>query len=71
LRGSAQFAAAARISDGDRVEVKSNGSVEIRTFVLDESLKGTIALSPTFDTKFGTMNESYRFEKIKIMRVGS
>jgi NADH-quinone oxidoreductase subunit G len=71
LRGSAQFAAAARISDGDQVEVQSNGSVEIRTFVVDESLKGTIALSPTFDTKFGAINESYRFEKIKIMRVGS
>ena len=71
LRGSAQFAAAARISDGDQVEVQSNGSVEIRTFVLDENLKGTIALSPTFDTKFGVLNESYRFEKIKIMRVGS
>jgi len=71
LHGSAQFAAAARISDGDTVEIQSNGSVEVRTFVLDSNLKGTIALSPTFDTEFGVMNESYRFEKIKIMRVGS
>jgi len=71
LHGSAQFAAAARISDGDRVEIDSKGSVEVRTFVLDANLKGTIALSPTYDTKFGVMNESYRFEKIKIMRVGS
>ncbi len=71
LRGSAQFAAAARISDGDRVEIDANGKVEIRTFVLDGNLKGTIALSPTYDTEFGVMNESYRFEKIKIMRVGS
>lgn len=71
VHGSAQFAAAARISDGDKVEIQFGGSMEIRTFVLDESLKGTIALSPTFDTKFGVMNESYRFEKIKIMRVGS
>lgn len=71
LHGSAQFAAAARISDGDTVEIQSNGSVEVRTFFLDSNLKGTIALSPTFDTEFGVMNESYRFEKIKIMRVGS
>ncbi len=71
LRGSAQFAAAARISDGDTVEIQSNGSIEVRTFVLDNTLKGTIALSPTFDTEFGVINESYRFEKIKIVRVGS
>jgi NADH-quinone oxidoreductase subunit G len=71
LRGSAQFAAAARISDGDTVEIQANGSVEVRIFVLDNSLKGTIGLAPAFDREFGVMNESYRFEKIKIMRVGS
>ncbi|MDP1785020.1 MAG: 2Fe-2S iron-sulfur cluster-binding protein [Sulfuricurvum sp.] len=71
LRGSAQFAAAARISDGDQVEIESNGTVHVRTFILDGELKGTIALSPTYDTEFGAMGENYRFEKIKIMRVGS
>lgn len=71
LRGSLQFATAARIGDGDEVQIQFNDSTEIRTFILDESLKGTIALSPMFDTEFGAMNESYRFEKIKITRVGS
>ena len=71
LRGSSQFATAAGVSDGDKVEIQFNDSTAIRTFVLDKSLKGTIALSPTLDTEFRAMNESYRFEKIKITRVGS
>lgn len=71
LRGSAQFAAAARIGDGERVQIDSAGSIEERIFVLDGSLKGTIALIPTYDGMFGAMNETYRFEKVKITRVGS
>lgn len=71
LWGSSQFATAARIGDGDEVELHFKDSTETRTFVLDESLKGTIALSPTFDKEFGAMNEKYRFEKTKILRIGS
>jgi NADH-quinone oxidoreductase subunit G len=71
IRGSAQFAAAARISDGERVVIDSSGCIEERIFVLDSSLKGTIALIPTYDRTFGEMNETYRFEKVKITRVGS
>ncbi|MFA5214990.1 2Fe-2S iron-sulfur cluster-binding protein [Sulfuricurvum sp.] len=71
LRGSAQFAAAARIGDGDRVQIDSSGRVEERVFTLDTALKGTIALIPTYDGVFGAMNETYRFEKVKITRVGS
>ncbi|MDP3466485.1 MAG: ferredoxin, partial [Sulfuricurvum sp.] len=69
LRGSAQFATAARISNGDKVMIE--GSESVRTFVLDETLKGTIALLPTYDGVFGGANESYRFEKIKLTKVGS
>lgn len=71
LRGSAQFAAAARISNGERVVIDSQGRTEERTFVLDATLKGTIALIPTYDLAFGEMNEAYRFEKVKITRMGS
>lgn len=71
LRGSSQFAIAARIGNGDEVEIRFKDSTETRTFVLDETLKGTIALSPTFDTEMGAMNGNYRFEKTKILRVGS
>ena len=67
LRGSAQFATAARISDGDKVEITFGKKVVIREFRLDSDLKGTIALNPTFDT--GVDSSKYKFEKSKIVRV--
>ncbi|WP_345980251.1 NADH-quinone oxidoreductase subunit G [Sulfurimonas sp. HSL3-2] len=67
LRGSAQFAAAAKVSDGDKVEISFGGKSIVRTFKQEESLKGTIALNPTFD--FDESTTAYRFQKSKIMRV--
>ncbi|HFB53507.1 MAG TPA: 4Fe-4S dicluster domain-containing protein [Sulfurimonas autotrophica] len=67
LRGSAQFAAAAKISDGDEVEISLEGTTQKRVFKLDDELKGTIALNPTFDS--GYDYGSYRFLKSKIVRV--
>ncbi len=67
LRGSAQFAAAARISDGDTIEISFNGETIIRNFKLEADLKGTIALNPTFDCLIDA--SKYRFEKSKIVRV--
>ena len=65
LRGSAQFAIAARLNSGDFVAI--DGYDGTKTFLVDETLKGTIALN--------VLNEEsdcgYRFEKIKITRVGS
>ena len=71
LRGSAQFAAAAKIADGDKIRLEFAGETQERHFKLDTVLKGTIALVPTYDTAFGALNEQYRFEKVKIMKVGS
>lgn len=67
LRGSAQFGAAARVSDGDKVEISFADKTFIRTFKQDKFLKGTIALNPTFDLDESI--NSYRFQKSKIMRV--
>jgi NADH-quinone oxidoreductase subunit G len=67
LRGSAQFAAAARISDGDEVEINFADRIVRRIFKQDDELKGTIALNPTFD--IGQDASKYRFEKSKIVRV--
>ena len=67
LRGSAQFSAAAKISDGDKVEISFNGETLQRVFKLDPELKGTIALNPTFDREVDA--SSYKFLKSKIMRV--
>jgi len=67
LRGSAQFAAAARIADGDVVQISFASKTLQRVFKLDDELKGTIALNPTFD--LGQDSSRYRFEKSKIVRV--
>jgi NADH-quinone oxidoreductase subunit G len=71
LRGSAQFAAAAKIGDGDKIQIEFAGERQERIFKLDSALKGTIALVPAYDVSFGALNEQYRFEKVKIMRMGS
>ena len=67
LRGSAQFSAAAKISNGDKVKISFNGESIERVFALDPELKGTIALNPTFDNVADA--SSYKFLKSKIMRV--
>ena len=67
LRGSAQFAAAARISDGDEVEIHFASKTIKRLFKQDDELKGTIALNPSFDMRADF--SQYRFEKSKIVRV--
>ena len=67
LRGSAQFASAARISDGDSIEITFGSQTIRRKFKLDENLKGTIALNPTYD--IAVDSSRYRFEKSKIVRV--
>ena len=67
LRGSAQFAAAAKISDGEAIEISFGSQTITREFKLDDDLKGTIALNPTFD--IAVDSSRYKFEKSKIVRV--
>jgi len=72
LLGSKQFATAAKLSDGDKVEYEVNGKIVQRVFSIDTSLKGTIALNPTFDMGLSAFAvSSYRFSKINIKKVGS
>ncbi|MEA2111796.1 MAG: NADH-quinone oxidoreductase subunit G [Campylobacterota bacterium] len=71
LIGSAQFSVAAKISDGDLVAVELANQTVQRRFKLDNTLKGTVALNPTFDLPLGALDGQYRFEKVKIMKVGS
>jgi len=71
LRGSEQFAVAARLGDGDRVVIGSGDTARERRFVIDASLKGTIALDPTFDRGFAAGNGAYRFEKVNIMKASN
>jgi NADH-quinone oxidoreductase subunit G len=67
LKGSAQFAAAAKISDGDVIEISFASRTIKRVFKLDSELKGTIALNPTFDMSIDL--NRYKFEKSKIVRI--
>ncbi len=69
LRGSAQFATAAKIKDGDDIVIDLGYRKIMRKFKIDEDLKGTVAINPTFDTGYDPSR--YRFEKSKIERVQS
>ncbi len=70
LLGSAQFATAAKLRDGDTVEFTIGTTKFSRVFKIDTSLKGTIALNPTFDRGLSTpLLSSYRFNRLE--RVGS
>ena len=72
LLGSQQFATAAKLADGDKISY-TIGNLEFeRVFKIDTSLKGTIALNPTFDMGLSSaLISSYRFNQVEIKRVGS
>lgn len=59
LFGSAQFAVAAKLQDGDDIIVCDSD----RKFVLDKKLKGTIALMPT-----SKEDGKYRYKAVKITK---
>ncbi len=67
LHGSASFAAAARLRDGDEVAFEFAGETVRRIFKLDDTLKGTVALHPTFDLGLNVSSD-YRFEHVNFMR---
>ncbi len=71
LRGSPQFATAAKIADGAQVTIEIEGEMVEKRFQVDENLKGTIALMPNFDLGFDGQKWSakYRFNKAKIKQV--
>ena len=75
LAGSAQFATAAKLQDGDRVAFEIDGVRFERVFRIDTSMKGTIALNPTYDMGLSwALLSSYRFSQVKfekINKVGS
>jgi NADH-quinone oxidoreductase subunit G len=72
LLGSQQFATAAKLNDGDTICYTIDGVKFERVFKIDTSLKGTIALNPTFDMGLSSaLLSSYRFNQVDIERVGS
>ena len=72
LRGSAQFAAAARIEPGAQVDVVLKSGTVARRFVLDRDLKGTVARLETFDLPAEIQRGiGYRYETVKIQPKGT
>ncbi len=73
LRGSAQFAMAAKLKDGMRVKLNTGGVEMERIFEIDPDLKGTIALNPTFDLGLREclISSNYRYSQSKIEVVGN
>ncbi len=73
LRGSSQFAIAAKIKDGDRVKISFEGKEIEREFKIDPDMKGTIAMLNTFDLSWRKDIKSsvYRYNRAKIEQVGN
>ncbi|MEA3315848.1 MAG: 2Fe-2S iron-sulfur cluster-binding protein [Campylobacterota bacterium] len=71
LRGSLSFETAAKIKDGDTIDITYDGVTMRKKFKKDQTIKGTIALYPTFDD--GITNDKipcgYRFKQVKITKV--
>jgi NADH-quinone oxidoreductase subunit G len=72
LIGSQQFATATKLSDGESISFAVDGVTFKRMFKIDTSMKGTIALNPTFDMGLSApLVSSYRFSRVEIQKVGS
>jgi len=70
LRGSASFATAAKIQDGDIVDVTYNTTTDRKKFVIDPSIRGTIALFPKVEgEKENQIISGYRFKRVQIQKV--
>jgi len=71
LRGSLSFATAAKIKDGDSVNITCDGITTKKVFKIDSNIKGTIALYPTFDNGLADDNvtSGYRFKQVQIQKV--
>ncbi|RRS30457.1 MAG: ferredoxin [Epsilonproteobacteria bacterium (ex Lamellibrachia satsuma)] len=71
LLGSQQFATATKLQDGENITYVLDGVKFNRVFKIDTSMKGTIALNPTFDMGLsGALLSSYRLSRLDFERAG-
>ena len=64
LLGSSQFAAAAKLKEGEKVAFEIDGVPFERVFKIDTEMKGTIALNPSYDMGLSaSLLSSYRFSR--------
>jgi NADH-quinone oxidoreductase subunit G len=72
LVGSQQFATAGKLKDGEKITFTLDGIKFDRVFKIDTTMKGTIAINPTFDMGLSTaLLSSYRYSRLDFERVGS
>ena len=72
LLGSQQFATATRLKDGEMITFTLDGVKFDRVFKIDTTMKGTIAVNPTFDRELSTaLLSSYRFSRLDFERLGN
>ncbi len=72
LKGSPQFAVAARLNDGQRIRFEQDGVVYERVFRIDTTLKGTVAINPVWDRGLSAFAlSSYRFSHLKFETIGN
>jgi len=72
LLGSQQFATATRLKDGEMITFSLDGVKFDRVFKIDTTMKGTIAVNPTFDRGLSTaLLSSYRFSRLDFERLGN
>jgi len=72
LLGSEEFAEKEGLSEGDSVCFTLDSVNFERVFKIDTSMKGAIALNPTFDMGLSTaLLSSYRFSQVDLKKVGS
>ncbi|MEA3384782.1 MAG: 2Fe-2S iron-sulfur cluster-binding protein [Campylobacterota bacterium] len=71
LRGSTAFATAAKIKDGDVVNIVYGNQTTQKAFKIDSTIKGTSALYPTFDDGIvcDEISSGYRFKQVQIQKV--
>ncbi len=72
LKGSPQFAVAARLKDGQKIRFEQDGVVYERVFRIDTTLKGTVAINPVWDRGLSAFAlSSYRFSHLKFETIGN
>ena len=73
LRGSSSFAMAAKIRDGDTIDITYSGKTTTKKFKIDPTIKGTVALYPTFDDGLNDdlIPIGYRFKQVQIRKVNA
>jgi NADH-quinone oxidoreductase subunit G len=72
LWGSSQFATATKLQEGDVITFSQEGVTFKRVFKIDTSMKGTIALNPTYDMGLSTpLVSSYRFSRLNFEKINN